>query len=47
MAQGKKLIQDEDEQPLSEDYVQNDEQVSLIKKVLKKIRLINEKKDNQ
>ncbi|HEU5289268.1 MAG TPA: efflux RND transporter permease subunit [Cyclobacteriaceae bacterium] len=46
MAEGRKLIQDEDEKPLSEDYVQNDEQVSLIKKVLKKIRFRNEKKDN-
>ncbi|HEY3429669.1 MAG TPA: efflux RND transporter permease subunit, partial [Cyclobacteriaceae bacterium] len=46
MAEGRKLIQDEDEKPLSEDYVERDEEVSMIKKVLKKIRFRNEKKDN-
>ena len=46
MAEGRKLIQDEDEKPLSEEYVENDAQVSLIKKVLTKIRFRNEKKDN-
>lgn len=46
MAAGRKLIQDEDEKPLSEDYVERDEEVSMIKKVLKKIRFRNEKKDN-
>ncbi|MFZ2906374.1 MAG: efflux RND transporter permease subunit [Cyclobacteriaceae bacterium] len=46
LAEGRKLIQDEDEKPLSEEYVENNDEVSLIKKVLKKIRFKNEKKDN-
>jgi HAE1 family hydrophobic/amphiphilic exporter-1 len=46
IADGRKLIQDEDEKPLSEEYVETHEESSLIKKVLKKIRNKNEKKDN-
>jgi HAE1 family hydrophobic/amphiphilic exporter-1 len=46
LAEGRKLIQDEDEKPLSEEYVESNEEASLIKKVLKKLRFKNEKKDN-
>ncbi len=38
LAEGRRLIQDEDEKPLSEDYVESNEEASLIKKMLKKIR---------
>jgi HAE1 family hydrophobic/amphiphilic exporter-1 len=45
LAEGKKLIQDEDEKPLSEEYVENNEEASTIKKLLKKIKFKNETKE--
>lgn len=45
LAEGRKLIQDEEENPLSEDYIESNADASLIKKVLKKIRLEDEKKN--
>lgn len=45
LAEGRKLIQGEEENPLSEDYVESDADASLIKKALKKIRLEDEKKN--
>ena len=45
LAEGKKLIQDEDEKPLSEEYVENNEEASMIKKLLKKIKFKNETKE--
>ncbi|MBL7892054.1 MAG: efflux RND transporter permease subunit, partial [Bacteroidia bacterium] len=49
LAQGKKLIKDEDENPLSEDIVESRSDASLakkIKEVLTKIVKGNDKKDN-
>lgn len=47
LAEGRKLIQDENQTPLSEDYVESETQASLIKKILKKIRRKkNENNDN-
>lgn len=46
LAEGRKLIQDEDENPLSEELVESRSDASLIKKIIKKIRIKNEKKDN-
>lgn len=46
LAEGRKLIQDEEENPLSEEYVQSVEHTSLMKKVLKKMRIKNEKKND-
>jgi HAE1 family hydrophobic/amphiphilic exporter-1 len=42
LADGRKLIKDEDETPLSEEFVESSSQASLIKKILKKLRLKNE-----
>lgn len=42
LAEGRKLVQDEDEKPLSEDYVQHNEEVNLIKKILRKLRRTND-----
>jgi hydrophobic/amphiphilic exporter-1 (mainly G- bacteria), HAE1 family len=47
LADGRKLISDEDETPLSEEIVENSSQASLIKKIIKKLRRKNEKEDNQ
>lgn len=46
LAKGRKLIQDEEENPLSEEYVESNADASLIKKVLKKIRLKDENKND-
>ena len=43
LAEGKKLIQDEDENPLSEQLVEKPSNMSLIKQIIKKIRTKNEK----
>ena len=43
LAEGKKLIQDEDEKPLSEQLVEKPSNMSLIKQIIKKIRTKNEK----
>lgn len=45
LAEGKKLIQDEDENPLSEDLIKDRSEASLIKKILNKIRIRNAKKN--
>jgi HAE1 family hydrophobic/amphiphilic exporter-1 len=48
LASGKKLIRDEDEKPLSEDYVEGKSaasEASIIKKVLQKISTGNGNKD--
>lgn len=45
LAEGRRLIQDEGENPLSEDYIESNADASLIKKVLKKIRLEDETKN--
>jgi hydrophobic/amphiphilic exporter-1 (mainly G- bacteria), HAE1 family len=45
IAEGRKLIQGEDEKPLSEEYVEQDAQVSLIKQVLQKLTPGNGKED--
>src|SRR5690606_19506422 len=42
LAEGRKLIQDEDENPLSEEYVESSAEASLIKRIIKKIRKRNE-----
>jgi hydrophobic/amphiphilic exporter-1 (mainly G- bacteria), HAE1 family len=47
LAEGRKLIRDEDEKPLSEEYVESTQQASIVKKVLQQISLENGKKDNQ
>ncbi len=47
LAEGRALIRDEDNIPLSEEFVENDSQASLVKKVIKKLRRKNEKEDNQ
>jgi hydrophobic/amphiphilic exporter-1 (mainly G- bacteria), HAE1 family len=46
LADGRKLIQGEEENPLSEDYIESTEDASLIKKVLKTIRLKDENKND-
>ncbi|HEY0740364.1 MAG TPA: efflux RND transporter permease subunit [Chryseosolibacter sp.] len=46
LAEGRKLVQDEDEKPLSEDYVQHHEEANLIKKILQKLRRSNENTKN-
>ncbi|RAW02234.1 efflux RND transporter permease subunit [Pseudochryseolinea flava] len=43
LADGRKLIQDEDQTPLSEEYVVSNSEASLLKKLLKKISRKNEK----
>jgi HAE1 family hydrophobic/amphiphilic exporter-1 len=45
LAESRKLIRDEDEKPLSEDYVEGSE-AAIIRKVLQQISLQNEKKNN-
>jgi HAE1 family hydrophobic/amphiphilic exporter-1 len=47
LAEGRKLIRDEDEKPLSEQYVEGGSEASIVKKILQQIALENEKKDNQ
>lgn len=47
MAEGKKLIKDEDENPLSEDLVEHWDETSTIKEFIKKIRTENEKSDEE
>jgi hydrophobic/amphiphilic exporter-1 (mainly G- bacteria), HAE1 family len=47
LAEGRKLIRDEDETPLSEEFVERASEASMIKKILKKLRRKNEKEDNQ
>lgn len=42
LAEGRKLIRDEDEVPLSENFVERDSEASLIKRLLKKMRIKNE-----
>lgn len=42
MTAGKKLIKDEDEMPLSEQFIKADAEASLLKKLLKKLRIKNE-----
>ena len=44
LAEGKKLIRDEDYVPLSEDFVQSRSEASLVKKIMNKIRTGNGKK---
>jgi hydrophobic/amphiphilic exporter-1 (mainly G- bacteria), HAE1 family len=46
IAHGKKLIRDEDENPLSEQMVETAAEASLVRRLLKKMRIKNEKKDN-
>lgn len=46
MAEGKKLIRDQDENPLSEDFVENRSTESSIKKLIKKIGIKNVSKNN-
>jgi HAE1 family hydrophobic/amphiphilic exporter-1 len=46
LAQGRQLIRDEDVNPLSEQLVENAEQASLLKKILKKLRRKNENEEN-
>ncbi|HEY0652829.1 MAG TPA: efflux RND transporter permease subunit [Chryseosolibacter sp.] len=46
LAEGKKLIKDQDEVPLSEEFIERDSQASLIKRILKKMRIKNETNDN-
>lgn len=46
IAKGRKLINDEDEVPLSEQFIENSEQASLVKRILKKMRKKNETNDN-
>jgi len=43
MADGRKLIQDEDERPLTEDMVQKRSDMSLVKRIITKMKLKNEK----
>ncbi len=47
LADGRKLIHDEDENPLSEEFVESSSQSSLIKKIIKKLKRKNENEDNQ
>jgi HAE1 family hydrophobic/amphiphilic exporter-1 len=47
LAEGRKLIRDEDENPLSEDFVETRSEESLIKKIMKKIRSENGKQKNK
>ena len=43
MAEGRKLIRDEVEKPLSEAYVEGQSEAAIIEKVIEKISLENEK----
>jgi HAE1 family hydrophobic/amphiphilic exporter-1 len=45
LADGRKLIQDEDEKPLSEDFVKPKSNLPLVKRIIKKIRVKNGKED--
>lgn len=45
LADGRKLIKDEDEVPLSEQFVESNNEASIIKKILKKMRIKNETND--
>ncbi len=47
MAEGRKLIKDEDENPLSEDLVEHWDETSTIKEFIKKIRTKDEKSDEE
>ncbi|HPH20139.1 MAG TPA: efflux RND transporter permease subunit [Haliscomenobacter sp.] len=47
MAEGRKLIKDEDENPLSEDLVEHWDEASTIKEFIKKIRTKDEKSDEE
>jgi hydrophobic/amphiphilic exporter-1 (mainly G- bacteria), HAE1 family len=47
LAEGRKLIRDEEEKPLSEEYVEGRSEASIVKKVLAQISLENEKKNNE
>jgi hydrophobic/amphiphilic exporter-1 (mainly G- bacteria), HAE1 family len=47
LAEGRKLIRDEEETPLSEEYVEGRSEASIVKKVLQQISLENEKKTNK
>jgi HAE1 family hydrophobic/amphiphilic exporter-1 len=47
LAQGKKLIRDEDENPLSEQMVQSTNDASFIKRIIKKLRKKDETNDNE
>jgi HAE1 family hydrophobic/amphiphilic exporter-1 len=46
IAQGRKLIRDEDENPLSEQMVENAAEASMVRRLLKKMRIKNDAKDN-
>ncbi|MBT1699512.1 efflux RND transporter permease subunit [Fulvivirgaceae bacterium PWU4] len=46
IAQGRKLIGDEDENPLSEQMVEDSADASMIRRLLRKLRLTNDKKNN-
>lgn len=46
LAEGKKLIRDEDENPLSEEYVESKQTASLVKNIIKKLRLKNDKAED-
>jgi HAE1 family hydrophobic/amphiphilic exporter-1 len=46
LAQGRQLIRDEDEKPLSEQFIEAEAEASLVKKILKKMRRKNETNDN-
>jgi HAE1 family hydrophobic/amphiphilic exporter-1 len=46
IAHGKKLIRDEDENPLSEKMVEDAEEASMLKKLVKKMRMANDTNDN-
>ncbi len=47
LASGRKLIKDEDENPLSEDFVETGSDESIIKKILKTLRNENEKQNKK
>jgi len=46
IAEGRKLIRDEDENPLSEQIVENAADATMVRRVLKKMRKKNDTKDN-
>ena len=46
LAQGRKLIRDEDINPLSEEIVESTNRASLVKKIIKKLKRKNGKENN-
>jgi HAE1 family hydrophobic/amphiphilic exporter-1 len=47
LAEGSKLIRDEDENPLSEAFVESESTESIVKRIIKKIGLKNDKDVNE